>query len=175
MAQKGYTDEQREQALRALVLANGNVKLAQERMSGAGLPHVPERTFRDWKNEHAERIEELQDQRPIWVAAGLAEQAEFMAATLGEAELRMVNVINSMPEEKLREMSPNVLAMALKSITTAKAINTDKSQLLRGQPTTITRSESSVADLIATLHKKFPELQAPGAIEGHAQEIEGED
>jgi hypothetical protein len=62
--------------------------------------------------------------------------------------------------------------MAAQRATVGKAINIDKSRLLREKPTSYTApSNQSVLQLIETVKRKFPELNA-GTIEGEAEEVE---
>jgi hypothetical protein len=157
-----FTPTERESAIRAIVLSQGNVRRAQAALASSGL-NVSERQLRDWKA--GERYEELEANRE-WINEDLAITSEQIATLAGEATVKLLNSINEMDEDELRKLSPNVRAMALQKTGLAMATATDKALLLRGRPTSI-REDKSLVELMEYLDKRFgkviqfaPELKA---------------
>jgi hypothetical protein len=136
MSSAKYTDGQIERALKALVLADGNIKLAQRRLDSDGL-HIPERTLREWRTTHSARIAALTEQRH-WVAQGLAEDYESIASEITSMAHKMLGEMDK--RDDWQDMNIASLGKSLQSLITSGAIATDKAQLLRGLPTAITES-----------------------------------
>lgn len=145
-----HTEEQIERALRALVLADGNVKLAKRRLEADSLP-IPERTLREWRTTHSARIAALSEQRQ-WVAQGLAEDFEGIASDITSQVQHAMGEIAK--REDWDEMNIASLGKYIQSMLLSSAIATDKAQLLRGLPTAITESRDLTA-LLSILDKKF--------------------
>lgn len=167
-----YKPEQVKRALTELVLADGNITRTLPVLESAGLP-VPERTLRVWRDEtHADLYRQLESEREEQAIRLLTEQTERAARTGGQVEERFAAILLSMDEERLRSLSPGVLANALKAATTSKAINIDKLNALTGRPTSIVRNES-VADMLRVLATRFGGIVdvKTDLIEGEADEI----
>ena len=167
-----YTPEQIDRALKALVLADKNVGTAARRLEQDGLP-IPERTLRDWRNIHAAQIEVLEETRDRWVQIDSAEDWEsFNADALGAAK-KMIAELSR--REDWESMNVQSLANAIQKVTTAAAIGTDKSRLLRDQPTQITESRDLPA-LMAAAARLLPGIeQSPlyqAVIDSTAEEVE---
>jgi hypothetical protein len=162
-----------EKALRALVLADGRVSKAHERLLAAG-EDVPERTLRHWRDTHADRYSELRASRTDWVAEQMAAASEFIAAGYAEGEAKMLAVLLSMPETKLREMSPNVLAQAARNLSIARGVSIDKANDLRQRPTRPDGTAQSLTDALKALQTRFSHVVKvnPAVIESSAEEIE---
>lgn len=169
MPEHRYTTEQVERALRALVLADSNIKLAKRRLEADGLT-IPERTLRDWRTEHAARIAALHEQRD-WVTKGQAEDFEGLTSELTTAAQDALGKLAE--REDWDDMNIASLGKYVQSLITSAAIATDKGRLLRDQPTVITESRDLASLLKQLQSPKFAGVVSinESLINGSATEI----
>ena len=91
---------------------------------------IPESTIRGWIDSYPERYAELREQEaPRWrarAAAAFEDVVEEMSAVEWELVKKM--------KDEAPDLQGKDVANALKSVSIAKGINTDKANVLRGQP-----------------------------------------
>jgi transposase-like protein len=141
-----YTDEQKEQALARLAVQPNCAAVGREL-------GIPKATLLLWKKTYATRYEEIRSEILPRIQAKMAVDAED--AALRQAELEAI-----LEEQLLRgvaDLSPKDAAGALRNVSTAKAINVDKSQLLRGNPTAIVETRDA-SDIARSIRDRFPHL-----------------
>lgn len=155
---KLYKPEEIDRGLMELCI-HGDAKGAAQALKRDGIT-IAERTLQDWRHSRAERLAEIEQQVVAPTRERLARLSEQRAIQQDEVE-------RVLTEQLLRlrhALKPGELAGAVRNISTAKAINVDKSSLLRGMPTEI--RETRNADEI------LKRWQAAGLItNGTAEEI----
>jgi len=150
---KHYTEEEIERGLQALVLSSGNHRRASELLRDAGYTAIPSGTVREWRRRtHMTRYAELQEQLRPELNARIAEdhdrQVQAYTALQEEA---LEKAREGLPEAKAGEA-----ANVFKSAAIAAGINTEKTQLRRGEPTEIRDTAVGIEDIIERLrHPKF--------------------
>lgn len=146
--QTSYTDEEVERGIFALVMASGNTRRASRTLAARGL-RVPHQTLHDWRHHtHPERYERMQRQTYPAIQARMAEQMEELLQAQIDLEWKLVEKLDS----EVDDLRPGEAAGALRNIAVTKAINVDKSSLLRGAPTEIVEHHD-VAAIIEKLKR----------------------
>jgi hypothetical protein len=168
-----WTEKDREQGLKALVISNGNTEKAAEALKASGKA-IPGRTLRDWRQEHAERYETLEKSRNDWMAAFLSDHAEFIGTLAGEVEIRLLlNALNRSDEE-LNGMDLKKLTDAAKNATVVRSMSIQRANELRQRPTKPIGEVMSFAEAtkaLAAFMRKHPGIVETNLIEGTAEEV----
>jgi hypothetical protein len=146
--QQGFSDEQRENILKALVLANMQPKIAKARLEREGMV-VAMNTLRQYKSKYAQRLEELGQQRE-WVAKGQAEDFEEITSEL--TTLAKMTAQKIAERQDWDEMNIASLGKLITSLMTGAGIATDKARILRDMPTVITESRD-ISSLLKSLER----------------------
>jgi hypothetical protein len=134
---KTYTQADRDKGMLALILAGGNQRKAAKELAEQG-EHFPHQTLAFWRRNYPERYSELEQKEAPPLALRLAESFENRALALNRLEGKMQERL----ESHIHLVHPRELAGAVRNVATAKAINTDKAALLRGQPTEIIKNQN---------------------------------
>lgn len=118
-----------ERGLAALIIHGGNAEAASE-ASG-----IPGRTLRSWKDRHAARYQDLQNELAPRIAERIASEAEEMAVKLARLENKVIDRL----ENQINTLDADKAASALRNISTSKSLQVDRiSSPLRGRPSVIT-------------------------------------
>jgi transposase-like protein len=119
-----YSPEERERGLTTLILAGSSVKASE-------LTGIPEGTLRDWKREHRQRYEQLQEELEPRVVKKIAAEAENIVLRLAHLQHKAIDQL----EESMGELKPAELAAASRNLATTSALMIDKhSSPLRERP-----------------------------------------
>jgi hypothetical protein len=157
-----YTEQEVEEALSVLAVVGNDAEAS--RRTG-----IPKATLCNWRNNvHATRYDEIRAEVLPKIREALAAQAEQAAQEQGyAAQLLLAKLVEEIPN-----MKPGEVAGALRNLETSKAINIDKSQLLRGQPTSIIEKRDS-QQILDSLAARFSQLVYDDAetIDSTAEEI----
>lgn len=152
-----------ERALQALAIAGGSPKGASELLKEGGVSLTPTQ-LAQWKRRHAQRYTQIcQDLAPE-IQNMMAADAESLALRYAEVETTMVDRLASSLDEDPDAIRTRDLPQALKALSTARAISTDKSQLLRGKPTQI-NVNASLDELLAKLSSLADEADPPPIVD----------
>lgn len=128
----------KERGLLFLAMAAGNAAQAERDLAAIGAP-IPIQTLRRWAKADPERYERIQTEVHTRLHHKMAAEAEALvakAATVQHAYLdRMVAEVAEIPSKELPK--------AFQATAVAAGIHTDKSRLLRDEPTTITDNRTA--------------------------------
>lgn len=120
-------------------------------------------TLTKWRDEtHSNRYDEIRARMLPRLQQKMTEEAEYLA--IREADL--AHELLDRVESGIGSLTAKDAALALVKVETAKAINVDKSQLLRGNPTQIVEKRDP-EEILRSLAKRFPQL----VVEGTAEEL----
>jgi hypothetical protein len=144
-----YTDQDRERGLVALALTSGNTRAAARTLTEQGL-RVSHQTLGNWsKRNGGEEYERVRAQVLPRVRAYAAEKhmalADSMVELAGEMGKRLKLEHQDMP---IRDV-----AGAIRNVSTAAGISTDKARDLRGDPTAVVEHRS-IEDVRRALRAK---------------------
>lgn len=127
-----YSPEDIERGLAALVIAGSSVRASE-------VTGVKDVTLRAWKQEHAERYEQLRHELEPQIARTIAAEAETLAQRIAGLEHQTVDQI----EATIAELKPAEAAAALRNLSTSKALQVDKiSSPLRERPSHVQHGTS---------------------------------
>jgi transposase-like protein len=119
-----YSPEDRERGLTALILAGSSIKASE-------VTGIPAPTLRDWKRDHHERYEQLQDELEPRIVKKIAAEAENIVLRLAHLQHRAIDKL----EDNIDELKPAELAAASRNLATTSALMIDKhSSPLRERP-----------------------------------------
>lgn len=165
-----FTEEQRGKALQALVLADLSPTAASRRLKSDGIDIAP-KTLRDYRAKFADEIAELQETR-AWVKDKLAAEWETVSAESLTAIRKSLAVVNSALDGD--DIPADKAIRIAKEAGILGGISTDKASQLRGEPSIIVERRGGLADQLALLAKKFPNVVQvnPEYIESTATEVE---
>ncbi len=130
---------------------------------------IPERTISEWVSKtHRDRYEQIRADIAPKLHAAIASEMEDLAVKIALAEHDAVDRVTA----ELPKMDGKDAAIALKSLSAARASATDKALVLRGKPNHIT-SASEPADIYARLKQLGYEIrvEGPETVEGSAEEV----
>jgi len=133
LERNSYTEHDIRRGLTELALAAGNSRLASKRLEATHGAQVPHRTLHAWKTEtHTALYEQLRTEILPKVNETIAAEADALALAYAQKEAEAIEGLT------FDDVKPADRAAIVRNLATAKAINIDKSQLLRGKPTSIT-------------------------------------
>lgn len=146
------TVDQVERALLEVAILSGNCSAASRRLKEVHGLDIAQPRLKNWVlNLHRTRYEEIRRDVVPKIHATIANEAEDLAVAYAEAERDTLKIYDP------SRISGKDLPGAIRNLATAKAINLDKAQLLRGNPTEIIekRNPQQILDGIAA---RFPQL-----------------
>jgi hypothetical protein len=153
-----FNDEEIDTALLTLALCSGTSRRASAELGAVGID-VDQSTLHRWRTAlHTRRYERLYKEQLPRIGERVALRCEELAESQADLAARLVRAI----DEKLPDIPARDLPGALRNVETAKAINVDKSALLRGKPTQIVERRDA-GELIRRLN-------ALGVIDSTAEE-----
>lgn len=127
-----YSPEEVTRGLAALAVYDGSERAAARFLEQTGKP-IPFRTLHDWKTTRAERYAEVREQElPAIRQRHIHETEELVGQHLAVKKKLLAKV-----DKELDQLSAGQAASALKQVAISAGIDTDKSLLLRGEPTVI--------------------------------------
>lgn len=126
-----YTEQEKDLALFAMALSNGNSRQAAKMLRDSDGPSVPAKTLDSWKARDPDRYRRVVEEVAPKVAADTAERMQGLVALYDDLERKTAQRY----EEELPNLRPGELPGALRNVAVTKGINIDKAQLLRGEPT----------------------------------------
>ena len=128
-----YSLEDKERGLAAIVLAAGSATNASQALHLQGLD-VPENTLRDWRNEMAERYEQIQADLATRIAERVAAGSEELALLSIDIERALAGRLLDTYES----LKPAEAAVALRNVTASKVQQFQGiSNPIRGRPNQI--------------------------------------
>lgn len=131
-----YSEEEIERGLLTIALVAGNTRRAARELKAQGHP-VPRTTLSSWQDIHADRLAELRRDVVPQIQARMAQQSEDLAERQVEAQHKAIDRFLI----KVAELGPRDAASAVRDMAVSRAVNIDKAQLLRGQPTEIVQHD----------------------------------
>ena len=154
---KVFSEEQRELALQAVAIY-GSTTLAERRLKAAGLD-IARQTLDGWKTEHADRLEQIRATVLPQLREKMAEESEALAFAYMQEERDTLEHFAG----KRDELTAKDASQAIKNLSIARGVSTDKASALRGLPSEIVE------------HRKYEDIvrrwTAAGTIDGTAEEI----
>lgn len=162
MSAERFTDEQRERALQALVLAGKKAALARELLLTEGID-ASVRTLNDWKNKYADRIEQLDNDRAWFAKRSAADQEALHSATLTHARAMLAGMDPENPK-------PSAVK-AYKDLVDAAGKLQGNARTQRDMPTTISE-DRSLPQLLRAMSKFAHVLDDPSYIDSTATEVD---
>jgi hypothetical protein len=160
---RDYSEEEIERGLVEMVLAGGNYRKAASQLAARGFDMPPD-TLWAWKRStHRERYLETRARLLPRIQEQIAEEAEDLAHDYAEVERSTLLAFAS----KADTLEAKDAAGAVRNLATAKAINIDKAQLLRGQPTQIVERRSG-EEILEQLRRR---VRREAAVDSSAEEI----
>ena len=156
--QRRYVEEDIERGLTMLALCGGNWRRAGERLREQGFD-IPPKTLESWKRQtHTQRYEETRARLLPRIQEKIAAEAEDLAIAYAETERQALEAFD------LSSLSPKDAAGAIRNLATAKAINVDKAQLMRGNPTQIVEKRDA-GEILSKLKSRI------GSVDVESEEI----
>jgi transposase-like protein len=120
-----YSPEERERGLTTLILAGSSVKASE-------LTGITEPTLRDWKREHRDQYERLQEELEPRVVKKIAAEAESLVLQIADREAA---ILKSFTDVEIAGLDAKDKAATLRNLSTSKALQIDKlSSPLRERP-----------------------------------------
>lgn len=141
-----YTEEDIRKGLTVVAWCAGNTRLASEQLEEAG-ERIPRATLQYWVQTKPDQYEEVRERILPQLEQRIAQEAEALVIHSADLERKILTRL----EDKLDDLRPSEAAGALRNVTTSKGINFDKARLVRGQPTSITRTETDAAALLRAI------------------------
>lgn len=158
---QGYTEEQIDRALVEVALHGGNTRAAHRNLKAEGID-IPRATIQVWTTKtKTERYQQLRAELVPRIHAKIAADCEDTATEAARLERKMLAKLG----DDFDQIAPRDQAGAIRNVSTVKAINVDKANLLRGQPTGIVEHRHDVAELWAEFEVMFPSVVQGEAIE----------
>ena len=161
-----HTAEQIETTLVVLAMESGNLMRARKKLDELGIfdGKVPAAaTIRRWPETYKDRYAEIREEVAPRIKAKLADTHTDLATRLAELESKTLDSLDS----ELHDLTPKDKANLLRNAAVAGAIHQDKSLLLRGEATVITKRE--LPEIFRALAAKGVTVE--GVIEGEAEEV----
>jgi hypothetical protein len=157
-----YTDAEVERGLLAVADASGNTRIAAAFLAEDGLT-IDDSTLWRWsRKSHAKRYERIRAEVLPKVRAQAADQHMDLAKMQMDVTRRLTERL----AREVDEVPARDLPGGIRNLSTAAAVETDKAQLLGGEPTIrIERSADQVLRALAARGMFFPQ-----AFDGHAEE-----
>jgi hypothetical protein len=160
-----FNDEEIDTALVTLALCAGNTRRASAELRAVNI-EVGQSTLHKWRTGlHCERYERLYRQQLPRISERVAQRCEELAESQAELAARLVHEIG----RNMAEIPARDLPGALRNVETAKAINVDKSALLRGRPTQIVERRDA-SELLRKLQATG--VVSVGDVDATAEEVE---
>lgn len=158
-----YTEAELERGLHVLVLCGGSADVAAKQLEATG-HRVPASTLRDWRDTHAERIEEIRKDSLPQIRERIAAEAEGLAVDYAAAERAAL----ARAMQTLDDLPARDVAGAARNFATARGISIDKASVLRGMPSEIREVTPSAVELLDRIARHNPAL----VVDSDAEEIE---
>lgn len=117
-----------------MALASCNCERAATSLAEQDLPPVPARTLRKWRQEHADLYARVERDVLPQIRADLAADYTDLARYQLEVARKVLDRLNAEADDP-DKLPTRDLAGALRNVKVSAAVGTDKSQLLRGEPT----------------------------------------
>jgi len=145
-----YTTEDVETALSVVAYHSGNARKASRALEAAG-QRVPESTLKLWRGQtFAERYRQIETEELPRRYQRIASRCEEIADQAADVEEQLIEQLR----DKASELPVREVANALRNASTTKAINVDKSLLVRGRPTEI-HAHADVTEVLKNLSERF--------------------
>lgn len=132
-----YSPQEKDRGMLALIMTSGNARAASRVLEAEG-ERVPHQTLDFWRKKDHSRYQELEDTYAARIRNNLALDCETLAKAYSALERE--TLIRA--QQTLPKLEPKDLPNAARSYAVAKAVQIDKSALLRGLPTQITESRN---------------------------------
>lgn len=128
---KTYSQEEITRGLLAVAFWSGNTRKASDFLGEDGL-EIPAKTLWNWSNkQHVEEYEQVRTK----VLPKVREKAAEEHMALAEIQMEVAAEATEALRGKVDQIKPRDLSTTVRNMSTAAAIETDKAQLLGGQPT----------------------------------------
>jgi hypothetical protein len=145
-----YSQEEIDVALSVLAFHCGNARKASEALEAQGR-RVPESTLKLWRSDlYADRYRQIEEEELPRRYGRTAERFESIV----ESATGLEEALLEKQARELDDLPTRDVPGALRNVATAKAINVDKSLLLRGRPTEITAT-ADVTELLKGLSQRY--------------------
>ena len=161
---KRFTPDEIKLALEVYAAVGENAGRAKRVLAKYGF-EIHANTLREWSRRYQAEFEQIVFEARRQIDAHVVAQARSIVLEAGELEMKLVDNLRRDAEEgRIRDH-----AQALKSLTTAKAINIDKVAVYEGRPTQITehrtvdenlRALRDLGRLVESTAEEVPELEA---------------
>src|SRR4051794_10756904 len=155
MSENGYshfTEAEIHAGLSALVLCSGNSRRAAKLLRDSGQRAIAYSTLHKWAtDQYAGRYRELQDQLRPELVSRLAEDHDALVQSYSELQWDAIE----QARKKLPDAKAGEAANIAKNAALGAAINTDKGQLRRGEPTSISESRD-FPEMLRAAAAQFP-------------------
>lgn len=149
-----HTPEDIERGLTALVIAGNSLKAAE--MSG-----FSDKTLRNWRRDHPDRLERIELKRAPLIDALLVDEYRRQGLKALQVSSRALDKTS----EALEAGTLKDPSAAAKNVATVSGIYADKVAIMEGRPTSIVEHRSA-DDVIKALERR-------GFIDGTVEEVEG--
>lgn len=143
--QRSYNEREIELALSTVAFLNGNTRQAHKELKQAGLSINPATLWRWSRKKYVEKYEEIRRE----VTPRAREWAAERHMALADEHMEINRSLLERLRGTVEDIPARDLPGAVRNVSTAAAIETDKAQLLAGQPTV--RVERSVSEIVAKL------------------------
>lgn len=161
-----YSEQDVERALQCRAICASAGETSQALNAEFGLS-IPERTISEWVSKtHRDRYEQIRADIAPKLHAAIASEMEDLAVKIAQVERDAVERV----EAQIKSMDGKDAAIALKSLSAARASATDKALVLRGKPNHIT-SAGEPSDIYARLKALGYEIRVEEAVDGSAEDI----
>ena len=163
-----YSDQDVERALQCRAICATARETSQALNAEFGLT-IPERTISEWVSKsHRDRYERIRADIAPKLHAAIASEMEDLIGKITVAEHEAVDRVLA----ELPKLDGKEAAIALKSLSTARASAIDKALVLRGKPNHISAS-GEPSDIYARLKQLGYEIrvEGPETVESSAEDI----
>lgn len=151
---KDYTPQERNVALTAYALANGNSRKASDFTKEELGVRIPKTTIDRWaRHMYPDDYQRIQAEVMPRIHAQMADAHHSLAHRAMEIEARTLERLS----QEIHNLDPQKLSTTMRDAAVAGAIHSDKGLIYSGQPTSIVRHE--VGEVMRSLKAKGIELE----------------